>query len=201
MFSLTLFLAILLEAKCLVPQATSASIGQSIRYELLLAANNGKSNTAFIPRCKADLEDILVNDASQKLRDGDFVDESNVKFAKTIHVLPFHYSVSGYSGNLIEDYVTPYFLNSYRVVSLGDTFSTRGGEWAPQFKIVSIEGFKRQDGESYIVGPNTKIVRARGVVEESGPNTESQFQDGSARYITQDYKLRGPLLKYHFYTY
>ena len=101
MFSLTLLLAILLEAKCLVPQATSASIGQSIRYELLLAANNGKSNTAFIPRCKADLEDILVNDASQKLRDGDLVDESNVKFAKTIHVLPFHYSVSGYSGNLI----------------------------------------------------------------------------------------------------
>jgi hypothetical protein len=184
MIILAIILALLPHSRSLVPQATSVSIGHSIRYELLLAANNDKSSTAFIPRSKADLEEVLLNDASEKLRDGDNVDESTVKYAKAIHVLPFHYTVSGYAGNLIDDYVTPYFMNSYRVVSLGDTFSTRGGEWAPQFKVVSIEGYKHQDGGSYIVGPNTRIIRTRGVVEETAnQNRDSQFQDGSARWV------------------
>jgi hypothetical protein len=184
MMILTILLALLPQTRSLVPQATSVSIGHSIRYELLLAANNDKSSTAFIPRSKADLEEVLLSDASEKLRDGDNVDESTVKYAKAIHVLPFHYSVSGYAGNLIDDYVTPYFMNSYRVVSLGDTFSTRGGEWAPQFKVVSIEGYKHQEGGSYIVGPNTRIIRTRGVVEETtNQNRDSQFQDGSARWV------------------
>ena len=160
------------------------SIGHSIRYELLLAANNDKANTAFIPRNKADLEEILLTVASENLRDGTPVDESTVKYAKVIHVVPFQHSVNGYKGNLVEDYITPYFMDSYRMVSLGATFSTRGGEWAPQFKVVSIEGYQSQDCDTYIVGPDTKILRAKGVVEETGHERDSHSQDGSARYST-----------------
>ena len=181
MFLLALFASLLQQSKGLIPQATTVPTGHSIRYELFLAANNDKENTAFIPRNKADLEDVLLNVASANLRDGIHVEESTVKYAKTIYVLPFQYSVTGYTGNLVEDYVTPYFMDSYRIVSCGDTFSTRGGEWAPQFKIVSIEGYVQQDGDSYIVGPDTKIIRSRGVVEENRQERDSQFQDGSAR--------------------
>lgn len=181
MFFLILFVLLPQKSQGLVPQATTVSSGHSIRYELFLAANNDNANTAFIPRNKADLEDVLLTVASEKLRDGVHVEESTVKYAKTIHVLPFQYSVIGYTGNLVEDYVTPYFMDSYRIVSCGATFSTRGGEWAPQFKVVSIEGYSQQDGDSYIVGPDTKIVRARGVVEENRQERDSQFQDGSAR--------------------
>jgi transitional endoplasmic reticulum ATPase len=119
--------------------------------------------SGFIPRCQADLEEILLGEASEKLRQGVPVEESMVKYAKTLEILPFQYSVNGYSGDLFQDYIKPYFVDNYLKVRLGDTFSTRGGNWAPQFKVVAIEGFAKQEGEYYIVGPDTQIECRRGV--------------------------------------
>lgn len=135
----------------------------STTRESFLSCQASQMTSGFIPRCQADLEEILLGEASEKLRQGVPVEESMVKYAKTLEILPFQYSVNGYSGDLFQDYIKPYFVDNYLKVRLGDTFSTRGGNWAPQFKVVAIEGYAKQEGEYYIVGPDTQIECRRGV--------------------------------------
>ena len=180
MLSFIILLALLVQSKSLLPLAAPVATGQHIRQELVLAANKCRSSVAFIPRSQADLDTILLHEASDKLRDGLTVEKSFVKYAKTLYFLPFHDTIGGFSGNLTETFVTPYFKDNYRVVSVGDTFSTRGGQWAPQFKVVSIDGHSHGHSPSYIVGPDTRI--ARGLVDESSRTSEPpQFQYGSVR--------------------
>lgn len=178
MVSFILLLALLAQSKNLLPLVASVATTQSIRLDLTSAANKCRSSVAFIPRSQADLETILQYDASEKLRDGQSVESSSVKYAKTISIMPFRDSINGFSGDLTDIFVMPYFKDNYRVVSLGDTFSTRAGEWAPRFKVVSIEGHNHERGLSYIVGPDTKI--ARGLVDET-LSEPPPFQYGSVR--------------------
>jgi transitional endoplasmic reticulum ATPase len=82
----------------------------------------------------------------------------DVKYAKSIQVLPFEDTISGLSGELFDVYVKPYFLDKYRPMRLGDIFQTRGGMRAVEFKVTAIEGADgSEDCEYCIVGPDTEI--------------------------------------------
>ena len=95
-----------------------------------------------------------------RLRLGDPVTISpmpDVKFAKSVQVLPFGDTIEGLTGDLFDVYVKPYFLDKYRPLRLGDTFLARGGMRAVEFKVTAIEGAEDSDEEYCIVGPDTEI--------------------------------------------
>jgi transitional endoplasmic reticulum ATPase len=96
-----------------------------------------------------------------RLRLGDAVDVSafpDVKFAKSVQVMPFKDSVEGITGDIYEVFVKPYFVEKYRPLHLGDTFIARGGMRAVEFKVTSIEGPDDSQDEYCIVGPETEIM-------------------------------------------
>lgn len=63
----------------------------------------------------------------------------DIKYGKRIHVLPFDDSVEGLTGNLFDVYIKPYFLEAYRPVRKGDTFTVRGGMRAVEFKVIETD--------------------------------------------------------------
>ncbi|KAK9506255.1 hypothetical protein O3M35_008224 [Rhynocoris fuscipes] len=63
----------------------------------------------------------------------------NVKYGKRIHVLPIDDTVEGISGNLFEVFLKPYFLEAYRPVHKGDTFTIRGKMRKVEFKVVQTD--------------------------------------------------------------
>lgn len=81
----------------------------------------------------------------------------DVKFAKSVQVLPFSDTIEGLTGDLFEVFVKPYFLDKYRPLRLGDIFQARGGMRAVEFKVTAIEGADGNDDEYCIVGPDTEI--------------------------------------------
>jgi transitional endoplasmic reticulum ATPase len=81
----------------------------------------------------------------------------DVKFAKSVQVLPFSDTVEGLTGDLFEVYVKPYFLDKYRPLRMGDIFQARGGMRAVEFKVTAIEGMGGEDDEYCVVGPDTEI--------------------------------------------
>lgn len=64
---------------------------------------------------------------------------SDIKYGKRIHVLPFDDSVEGLTGNIFDVYLKPYFLEAYRPVRKGDTFTVRGGMRAVEFKVIETD--------------------------------------------------------------
>ena len=82
----------------------------------------------------------------------------DVKFAKTVQVLPFKDSVEGITGDVYEVFVKPYFAGKYRPLRVGDTFIARGGMRAVEFKVTSAEGPDGSDEEYCIVGDDTEIM-------------------------------------------
>ena len=82
----------------------------------------------------------------------------DLKFAKSIQVLPFNDTIQGIQGDLFEVFVKPYFIDKYRPVKLGDMFLARGSMRAAEFKIVGIEFPEGVTGVSAIVGPDTEIL-------------------------------------------
>ncbi|KAK0526478.1 AAA ATPase cdc48 [Tilletia horrida] len=63
----------------------------------------------------------------------------DIKYGKRIHVLPFDDSVEGLTGNLFDVYLKPYFLEAYRPVRKGDTFTVRGGMRQVEFKVIETD--------------------------------------------------------------
>jgi transitional endoplasmic reticulum ATPase len=96
-----------------------------------------------------------------RVRLGDAVTISalpDVKYAKTVHVLPFEDTIQGISGDLFDVFLKPYFLDTYRPLRKGDTFLARGGMRAVEFKVMSIDTVEKDDAEFCIVVPETTIV-------------------------------------------
>jgi len=81
----------------------------------------------------------------------------DVKFAKSVQVLPFADTIEGLTGDLFEVFVKPYFVDKYRPLRLGDIFQARGGMRAVEFKVTAIEGADGEDDEYCVVGPETEI--------------------------------------------
>jgi len=95
-----------------------------------------------------------------RLRLGDTLSISpcpDIKYAKSISVVPFKDTVEGLSGDIFDVFVKPYFLGKFRPLRIGDTFIARGGMRAVEFKVVSIEGTD-ESVDYCIVGPETEIL-------------------------------------------
>ena len=83
----------------------------------------------------------------------------DVKYAKSVEVLPFADCIEGLSGDLFDVFVKPYFANKYRPLKKGDIFIARGGMRQIEFKVVAIEGADDTvDTEYCIVGDDTTIL-------------------------------------------
>lgn len=63
----------------------------------------------------------------------------DIKYGKRVHILPFDDSVEGLTGNIFDVYLKPYFLEAYRPVRKGDTFTVRGGMRAVEFKVIETD--------------------------------------------------------------
>ena len=60
---------------------------------------------------------------------------TDIKYGKRVHVLPIDDTVEGVTGNLFDVYLKPYFLEAYRPLRKGDTFTVRGAMRAVEFKV------------------------------------------------------------------
>jgi transitional endoplasmic reticulum ATPase len=79
----------------------------------------------------------------------------DIKYGKSITVLPIDDTVEGLTGNLYEAFLKPYFLESYRPVRKGDVFICRNMR-AVEFKIVDT------DPSPYCVVVPDTIIRCDG---------------------------------------
>ncbi|CAJ1037804.1 Cell division protein 48 (CDC48), N-terminal domain [Leishmania utingensis] len=80
----------------------------------------------------------------------------DVPYGNRIHVLPIDDTVENLSGDLFENFLKPYFLESYRPVKKGDSFVCRGAMRSVEFKVVEVD-----PGEYCIVSPDT-IIHSEG---------------------------------------
>ncbi|KAG5490006.1 hypothetical protein JKF63_00125 [Porcisia hertigi] len=76
----------------------------------------------------------------------------DVPYGNRIHVLPIDDTVENLSGDLFENFLKPYFLESYRPVKKGDSFVCRGAMRSVEFKVVEVD-----PGDYCIVSPDTII--------------------------------------------
>jgi transitional endoplasmic reticulum ATPase len=77
-----------------------------------------------------------------RVRIGDVVTVTpvmDIPYCKRIHVLPIDDTVEGLTGNLLDTFLKPYFLESYRPVTLGDLFITRYANRAVEFKVIGVD--------------------------------------------------------------
>jgi transitional endoplasmic reticulum ATPase len=77
---------------------------------------------------------------------------SDIKYGSRIHVLPFADTVESLSGDLFDTFLKPYFLEAYRPVKKGDTFTCRGAMRVVEFKVIEVD-----PGDAVIVAPETVI--------------------------------------------
>ena len=62
-----------------------------------------------------------------------------IPYGTKVCVLPFADSIEGITGNLFEGWLKPYFSQSYRPVTVGDTFIVRRNMRAIEFKVTAVE--------------------------------------------------------------
>ncbi|PQM36977.1 hypothetical protein Pyn_05237 [Prunus yedoensis var. nudiflora] len=77
---------------------------------------------------------------------------ADVKYGKSVHVLPVDDSIQGVTGNLFDTYLRPYFFEAYRPMRKGDLFLVRGGMRSVEFKVVDTD-----PPEYCVVAPDTEI--------------------------------------------
>jgi len=77
---------------------------------------------------------------------------ADLKFGKKIHVLPFEDTIKNQDENLFEKYLKPYFLDAYRPIKKGDTFTIQRQENCIEFKVLETDPV-----DYCIVGPDTVI--------------------------------------------
>jgi len=93
-----------------------------------------------------------------RVRIGDIVSIQpcpDIKYGKTITVLPIDDTVEGLTGNLYEAFLKPYFLESYRPIRKGDVFVCRNMR-AVEFKVIET------DPSPYCVVVPDTIIRCDG---------------------------------------
>jgi len=76
-----------------------------------------------------------------RVRLGDIINvraEPDVKYGTFVKITPFADSVVGYTGDLKEDYLIPYFEGKYRPLAKGSIFSVRKGGRLVKFKVMDL---------------------------------------------------------------
>lgn len=117
------------------------------RGDTILIRGKKRRDTVLIVLSDPETEDskIRLNKVARnnlRVKLGDLVSIhacNDIKYGKRIHVLPFDDSVEGLTGNLFDVYLKPYFLEAYRPVRKGDTFTARGGMRQVEFKVVETD--------------------------------------------------------------
>jgi transitional endoplasmic reticulum ATPase len=105
---------------------------------------------------------------------------SDLKFGKRIHVLPFEDTALDIKKNLFDDFLKPYFLDSYRPIKKGDSFKIKSEENFVEFKVVEIDPV-----DYCIVGPDT-IIYCEGEPLQREKQTEDFMTTMKAvRYLLQ----------------
>ncbi len=89
---------------------------------------------------KIRLNKVARNNLRVKLGDMVTVHQcADIKYGKRIHILPFDDTIEGLTGNLFDVYIKPYFLEAFRPVRKGDTFTVRGGMRQVEFKVIECD--------------------------------------------------------------
>lgn len=130
------------------------------RGDTILVKGKRKKDTVSIIMTddSCDENKIRLNEVMRKnigVKIGDIITIhpfSDLKFGKRIHVLPFEDSVLNCTKNLFEDFLKPYFLDSYRPIKKGDIFRVKNDDFSVEFKVVEIDPV-----DYCIVGPDTII--------------------------------------------
>ena len=130
------------------------------RGDTILIKGKKRKDTVSIIMTDDSCEDkkIRLNEVIRKnigVKIGDIITIhafSDLKFGKRIHVLPFEDTILDLKQNLFEDFLKPYFLDSYRPIKKGDTLKIKNHEHSVEFKIMEIDPV-----DYCIVGPDTII--------------------------------------------
>ena len=130
------------------------------RGDTILIKGKKRKDTVSIIMTDDSCEDkkIRLNEVIRKnigVKIGDIITIhafSDLKFGKRIHVLPFEDTILDLKQNLFEDFLKPYFLDSYRPIKKGDTLKIKNHEQSVEFKIMEIDPV-----DYCIVGPDTII--------------------------------------------
>merc|ERR1712100_569407 len=99
---------------------------------------------------------------------------SDLKFGKRIHVLPFEDTIVDVKKSLFEDFLKPYFLDSYRPIKKGDTFKVKGNDVLVEFKVMEIDPV-----DYCIVGPDTIIYCEGEPLQREKTTEESEICYGN----------------------
>ena len=101
---------------------------------------------------------IRINHVVQKnlcahLGDGIVIEGcQHVQYGTRVHVLPIDDTMKDSSGNLLQDYLQPYFRDAFRPVCVNDMFTVQVGMHCVEFKIIETE-----PSPYCIVAPETVI--------------------------------------------
>ncbi len=76
----------------------------------------------------------------------------HISYGTRIHVLPIDDTVKNIAGNILKEYLEPYFRDAFRPVYVGDTFIVRTTMHAVEFKVIETE-----PSPYCIVAPETVI--------------------------------------------
>ncbi|KAG0288917.1 AAA ATPase cdc48 [Linnemannia gamsii] len=120
---------------------------QFYRGDIVLIKGKKRRDTVLIALVDDSLEDSKVGInkvVRQNLRVclGDVVSLyrcTDIKNGKRIHILPVDDYVEGFTGDLFEVFLKPYFLEAYRPVRKGDLFFVRSGAHAAEFKVIETD--------------------------------------------------------------
>ena len=87
---------------------------------------------------------VMVNGGARKnlaveLGDVVSIHTCEAMYGTKVCILPFADSIEGVAGNLFEGWLKPYFSQSYRPVTVGDTFIVRRNMRAIEFKVTAVE--------------------------------------------------------------
>ncbi|AOA65350.1 AAA ATPase [Komagataella phaffii CBS 7435] len=120
---------------------------QLFRGDTVLVKGKKRKDTVLIVLADDDIEDgaCRVNRVVRnnlRVRLGDIVTVHpcpDIKYASRISVLPIADTIEGLTGSLFDVYLKPYFVEAYRPVRKGDTFTVRGGMRQVEFKVMDVE--------------------------------------------------------------
>ena len=152
------------------------------RGDTILIKGKKRKDTVSIIMTDDSCEDkkIRLNEVIRKnigVKIGDIITIhafSDLKFGKRIHVLPFEDTILDLKQNLFEDFLKPYFLDSYRPIKKGDTLKIKNHEQSVEFKIMEIDPV-----DYCIVGPDTIIYCEGEPLQREKTTEESEICYGN----------------------
>ena len=112
----------------------------------VMVKGKNKKETVLIcvsdPSCEEG--NVMVNGGARKnlaveLGDVVSIHMCDAMYGTKVCVLPLADSIEGITGNLFEGWLKPYFSQSYRPVTVGDTFIVRRNMRAIEFKVTAVE--------------------------------------------------------------